>query len=268
MFAVFVAVATFATLANMPVATEISRPEQLPPLGAFERETLDFKRAQGAARGAFEYAKDVAALANHLGGTILVGAVEDRATATLVRYEPMDTAAARAVRTEYEQAVRNLCSPVPEVVVETIAHDTGFVVAVNVRAHVEKLVGVHRPGDGDAWTFPLRRATQTIYLLPEQLPLYAEPRVRRALLLLGRIAVGENVVLRVVREGSGGNHLGNTGSATLVKIDEDANTVVFGPGAGEPRYPLTNAASFALDSVRTVFREPNDTTWRVVIEVI
>lgn len=251
----------------MPVPPEFSRPEQLPPLGAFERETLDFKRAQGAARGAFEYAKDVAALANHLGGTILVGAVEDRATAKLVRYEPMDAAAARAARTDYEQAVRNLCSPVPEIVVETIARDAGFVVAVNVRAHVEKLVGVHRPTDGDAWTFPLRRATQTIYLLPEQLPLYADPRARRALLLLGRIAVGENIVLRVVREGSAGT-VGNTGSATLVKIDEDTNTVVFGPGAGEPRYPLTNAASFALDSVRTVFREPDDTTWRVVIEVI
>lgn len=246
----------------MPRAADIALPEHLPDLGSVERETLDFKREAGSKRGAYEYAKDVAALANHLGGTIIVGAVEDRSTATLVRYEPLTQTDARAVRTAHESAVRDLCSPVPQITTEAIPRDGGFVVAVNVRAHPEKLIGVHRTGERDFWTFPLRRATQTVFLMPEQLPMYADPQVRRVLLLLNQVPLGEIVSLRVVRDRDGA---GNTGPAILHSIDELRNTVVFKRAPGLNPFPLdAKGSSFPLDLVRTVYRMSGE-TWQIVI---
>jgi len=59
--------------------------ESLPPLGTREAPQLDFKEQLGRVKGGsgpdyFELAKDVAAMASAYGGTLLVGACEDRRT--------------------------------------------------------------------------------------------------------------------------------------------------------------------------------------------
>ncbi|MBK6940906.1 MAG: ATP-binding protein [Planctomycetes bacterium] len=94
---------------------QLEDPSRLPkPGSSSENETLDFKCAFSDREDrAFEMAKDVAAFANSVGGTILVGACEDRDTRTLRIYKPLDAQMAAHAEREYEAAIRALCKPVP-----------------------------------------------------------------------------------------------------------------------------------------------------------
>jgi len=100
------------------------------------------------------------------------------------------------------------------------------------------------------WTFPLRVGSQTTFLQPDQLPMYADPAVRRVLVILHRIAKEEAVDLRWPPTESD--------LCRLAEIDEERNTVVF--------VPLRNEFvehRFPLDLVRTAYRSENG--WRVLI---
>jgi hypothetical protein len=57
----------------------ITNSSSLPPIGSEESEHLDFKRDpwDKGDKGYNELARDVAQFANHLGGSIIVGADED-----------------------------------------------------------------------------------------------------------------------------------------------------------------------------------------------
>src|SRR4051812_43949768 len=81
----------------------------------------------------FHKAKDVAAFANHQGGTLLIGAQEVQGL--LQSYVGMTAAAAVAVRTAYSQAIEQRCQPPPTVDFEEFpdpADLTKKIVAVNV----------------------------------------------------------------------------------------------------------------------------------------
>ncbi len=226
----------------------------LPPLGAIETATLDFKGVHDRTKGPPERAKDVAAFANYIGGTILIGAVEDPTTHILIQYRPLTAADAKDARVDYELAITQMCVPKPLVSFEPISHSTGIVLAINVQAHVDRLVGVRGMAANKSenhWAFPLRVASQATYLQPDQLPMYADPTVRRALVLLHRIARDEIALVRID---------GNTSTkCRLELVDEVQNTVVFVPIEDQfkPwRYPL--------DHVRTVYRS-QEREWTVLL---
>jgi hypothetical protein len=176
----------------MPTFARIATTAELPPIGAHETPSLDFK-AQ-AATGAIEAAKDVAALASVYGGVLLIGACEDTTTGDLTHWRTMSLADAQQVVKHYEQAVRDRCVPVPLVDVIIIAHPAGdHVVAVNVQPVLDQVVAVRLrsdPADGkmiDTYAFPVRLSTHTIYLRPDQLPMLMNPEIRRVMILLESI---------------------------------------------------------------------------------
>lgn len=154
-------------------------------LRAHERTTLDFKEVYDLSDldkddTRFELAKDIAALANNVGGTLLVGAVEDRRTSRIARFDSIQDPA-RMIKTIDEGS--GFCLPVPlaqGVIVELdpdeqqrilrrpgVQHDVTLV-AVNVPPYLNGPVAV-KVWDGkrkgasiaDAYRFPLRGAEGT-----------------------------------------------------------------------------------------------------------
>src|SRR5947209_3105685 len=95
----------------MPVFIPYTDSTSLPAIGAgFEQAVLDFK-LEAETTDAFQRAKDVAAFANHLGGTLLVGAKE--ANGVVAAYVPLTFAVATQVQDGFSQAVSQRCSPRP-----------------------------------------------------------------------------------------------------------------------------------------------------------
>jgi predicted HTH transcriptional regulator len=108
----------------------ITNADQLPDPGTRESNSLDFKknyRKDGSFQH-FEFGKDVAAMANAMGGTILVGAQE--AASALKIYIPLSTEEADSTIRSIEEAVRDRCSPSPVVATTRIPYQTGHIVAV------------------------------------------------------------------------------------------------------------------------------------------
>lgn len=166
----------------------------LPPAGplnarAREKSDLDFKTFADKAK-MWEHAKDIAAFSNALGGVLLVGA--DDKTGNLV-YPGITGQTVNEIKVIYEAAAQ-LCSPSP--VVDVIPIPEKNLVAVNVEPFVEQLVaapagtkdknGVEKKHD-IAWVFPIRQASQTEFIRPENLAMYMNREVRRAVLLLAKI---------------------------------------------------------------------------------
>ena len=167
---------------------------------------LDFKRTVQEA-SSYERAKDVAAFANNLGGTILVGAVEDRRNRRLGKYEPLDKRTAAEIATAYENAVRDLCYPNPVVDVRRIetgppTKSFGFIVSVNVWPFPAQPVGVAAGsatsrGSHSHFSFPWRSGEGTIFLTPDQLPMFTAD-VRRLVVLLSSIPVDKRASITLL----------------------------------------------------------------------
>jgi len=175
----------------------IERAEQLPPAGAPSAATreagdLDFK-AFADSRAGFEHAKDVAALANALGGVLIVGATEDASGA--VEYPGLHGQQAKDVQTIYERAA-SMCVPAPTVDPIPIHLDAGrVVVAVNVTASVDAVIAVpatFRNGEGvrvqvEGWSYPRRVGSQTSFITPSELPMFMTTSSRRGFLLVHQV---------------------------------------------------------------------------------
>src|ERR1700690_2040103 len=150
-----------------------------------EKQDLEFKSEADRATP-WEHAKDIAALANSLGGTIIVGASNKER----VSLHGLRRQTAQEVMEIYESAAM-MCSPVIPIDVVPITLSSGAsVVAVNVPAYPDTLVGApgaakirHRepnvlPDGGklprkpthmkaeNSWRFPIRRASQTHFVTP------------------------------------------------------------------------------------------------------
>ena len=171
----------------------------LPAPGPFskdarEQETLDFKTYADPGRG-WEHAKDLAALANRLGGVLLIGADENGGQ---LSYPGLQGQTGQDVKRIYEQAAEQLCAPSPIVNAIPIRAHGIELVAVNVDPFIDHLVAARaRTKDRQgrdivhqtAWIFPMRVASQTQLISPEKLPMYMNLQVRRAFVLLSRIRV-------------------------------------------------------------------------------
>lgn len=179
----------------------IDRADQLPRPGALSAEVresgdLDFK-AFADAGTLWEHAKDVAAFANALGGTLLVGAYEDDVGA--LTYPGVRGQSPKEVQTIYERAA-GICSP--PVAVDSIAIELGtgcVVVAVNVEPATDAVIAapvstrtkqgiqvLHSRG----WFYPRRVSSQTFAISPSEAPMYMTKDARRGFLLVNRIPVG------------------------------------------------------------------------------
>ncbi|HVW25070.1 MAG TPA: ATP-binding protein [Polyangiaceae bacterium] len=162
--------------------------------------TLDFKARASAER--FELAKDVAAFANASGGTILFGADEDRATATLRAYVPLDEREAAKTERDVTEAVRDRCNPRPVIACASIPYGSGVVLAVNVWPFIGQAVGVRVRADrgdgygGNAYVFPLRVGTHTPDLEPGQIAMLMLPSLRRITILLSQITPRSQVTFQ------------------------------------------------------------------------
>jgi hypothetical protein len=249
--------------------TPIQDAAQLPAVGeATERFFLDFKRIYekkpfpDAKKDRFDHremAKDVAAFANASGGTILIGAIEDQATGVIAKYEPLAKKVAKEIAGAFDQAVDDRCSPRPVFDVLIIGHGGGCIVAVNVWPFPGQPVGVMVKVDPDtdgsgepAHVFPVRVGKHTTYMLPEQLPMMIDAKVRRVAILLSTIPTGTTVRVEY------GNRPPDEMKLVGVRPLENVVHLKFKDGATEVDRML------ALDQFRTVWKDRD--RWRVWYE--
>lgn len=182
----------------------ITTAADLPPEGplderAREKSDLDFKTFADPKK-MWEHAKDIAAFSNAMGGVLLIGA-DDKSGR--LKYLGIAGQNVKDIQGIYEAAAQ-LCSP--PVFVDVVAIPQKNVVAINVDPHLDLVAapagtrdrnGVEMKHDV-AWVFPIRRASQTDWIKPENLAMYMNKDVRRAVLLLAKIpeATRDKVVVR------------------------------------------------------------------------
>jgi hypothetical protein len=166
------------------------------PLDAQVREShrLDFKENASPDKTA-EHAKDMATFANGFGGVILIGSKVDKG---IVEHVGISREHAARMAEVYEQTAKDLCSPSPvaNAIIVAMPGSTSVLLAVNVDPTVEGPVGA-RGKEQDAWLFPVREASHTKFLKPNELPMYMNPQIRRTLLLLDRIPADNTVQIHL-----------------------------------------------------------------------
>lgn len=201
-----------------------------------------------------EMAKDVAAFANAIGGSLIIGAKEGATGPDYSKPLPVDCAAKLA--NSFEEAVRDLCRPSPSVHVRLIpapSQSDKAILVVNVDAAVDQPIAARHKTDRDAWRFPQRVGRHTEYLLPEQLPLHMNSKARRAKLLLLRVLDGGGQIdLYTVPRGSAKPTTVEVPVQFVVTAVDDA-----GSGAVVLRDPTDRldhqSASVPIDDVEAVW---------------
>lgn len=172
--------------------------ERIPAEGA-THEGLAFDVKAKPETDAFELAKDMAAFANATGGVILVGANDDGGA--IIHKPLLSETEAHEAKRRYERALRDRLSPTPRVELFVLPHREKFVLAVNVWPFPGQPVGVSIGGGkaspSKGFAFPVRTATQTEWLLPEQLSMLMLPAVRYAAILLDQIPISEREVVGI-----------------------------------------------------------------------
>jgi hypothetical protein len=246
----------------VPFFTPLEPPKALPIVGtAVERAVMDFKDYRShRAWKAFEYAKDVAAFANHLGGALVIGAVED---GHLRAYVGLTDDEAAAVRQSFSSAVADRCMPRPAVdFAPRFAHPDGStkqIVVINVPPSVTpigvKVSGNRDDGYGDpCWVYPVRSGTDARYLDPSQLAMLLSPTVRRHAVMLAKIPKGTRVHIRVFVAATGDYK--DDHEWVFDSVDEQDNVAKF---ASENRLPL--------DRILSVFQLGGG-VWRVLCDAL
>lgn len=225
----------------------LRHPIALPAIGAsIERAVMDWKVKPAV--HSFEKAKDVAAFANHLGGTLLIGAQED--TGQLKSYVGLTQGDANDVRDGYSKAIAQRCRPLPTYDFEEYADPSDSakkIIAINVWPSLS-LIGVkvqaNKAAEGwgeTVFAYPVRSGTDAIFLQPTELAMYMTPEVRRNAVILSRIEKGASV--KVILLGALHNF-----SVRFDSVDEEANLVRFKSNSGE------NAVHLPLDRVSTAYQ--------------
>ncbi len=251
-----------------------------------EGADLDFKGTLDPSRGSaghIECAKDVAALANVLGGHLLVGVSTEMGATRCSGFHGIEKDTAARIAKVFEEQVRDRCRPTPVFSVRAIDVPTTarVVVVVAVESSPVAPVGVSlRQQSGGhlvdvGWAFPHRVGSLTEYLHPDQFGVYESMSARRAAALLNSIPADERQLINL--RWVAGNASPGTGSG-------------HGYGDGETHHfeslkvrfegvdLLGNVASFIvlegrctvalpLDQIQTVWRKTKKgtMTWEVSI---
>ena len=223
---------------------------------AVEKNRLDCKakyRDDNKSLRRAEMAKDVAAFANANGGHLLVGSVEKGGV--LAKHVGLDVADAAATRRDIEEAVRDLVRPAPviEFPDQPMTADNKVLLVVAVQPFPGQAVGVHDgKADEDAWRFPVRVGTQTVWFSPEQLVLLMDVRLRRNTQLLSA-ALGATVQIR-----SAGS--AEVLEAELVAVEAEVNAATFRFLAAAGK-----TAALPIDAIDSVWR--NGKQWLVQVRL-
>ena len=160
------------------------------------KETLDPKDPKSK----IEFAKDVAALANVLGGHVLVGASTDMGNTRCKGFHGIDIDLAGKISSAFEERVKHRCRPTPIFNVRSInlpSDSKKVVVVVMVEASPIAPIGVLLDQDGGGrlvdkgWAFPYRVGSLTEYLYPDQFGVYESMNARRAAAILNSIPANE-----------------------------------------------------------------------------
>lgn len=232
----------------------------VPPIDERESLVLDFKNERPRS-SSFEPAKDVAAMANVQGGTILIGAVEGKGR--LARFDPIKTKEdVSTILRAYEHSVRDRCGPSPTIDHEVFDCPTGGgeLLAIHIMPSpapiAVRVSGNITDGWGDdAWVFFQRIATHNKpvrpeVIRPEVLPVFMSPEIRHVAIILRSIPFGARV--RLKQEVSSGStaRYGEGSAYSAVTVDELANTVVFATANDTTPIPL--------NFIRTVYNDGNE----------
>lgn len=210
----------------------IETAQALPAIGTSESQTMDFKAAPTS--DSFEMAKDIAALANAHGGSLIYGAAGRSQLATWL---PLTDDQAKKCEREVDQAVRDRCRPGPLFGIQRVSVTGGCVVVVNVFPFLGQLVGVRLLRDevtcgsggkkiDDVFWFPIRVGTHTKAITPEQIPMYIDARVRRVAVSLESL-LGQRVLL-ISTKFRGGEESSWVNPAVVKTVDALTNQVEFG----------------------------------------
>jgi len=205
----------------------------------------------------FHKAKDVAAFANHLGGTLLVGAHEQGGQ--LAAYIGISPAEAGSVRDGFSKAVKDRCQPPAFIDFEEYEDPNNAakrIVAVNVWPSLA-LIGVrlsaHKPSEGyggDSFVYPVRAGTDSIFLTPIQIPMYMTPQVRRVVVMLSRLPKETTVIVEIPAR----NH---RFQLKFLDVREEESIARFGVMEG------SEVRAFPLDCITTVFEGWSSETGRL-----
>jgi hypothetical protein len=262
--------------------------------GASEHAICDFKVCydfQNDPTKRFEIAKDVCAFANHLGGTIIVGAKEGRGDrlGLIDNFLPLTSPTPTELVKEVDRVIRNLCLPVPVADAVSIELDANqlneilrreasatTIVAINVEptlsgpigclACVEhskvckeagtvcKCTGMKVP---DARRFPIRAVEGADLLRPDQIARRMNVNERRALLDLQPIEDEKQIL---VWFNSGTSHQRQAIPCRISKLDPEIMICVF-QGVHIPDAPK---AEVPLVFIRAIW--PSSVGWNVAID--
>jgi hypothetical protein len=231
----------------------IEAPGDLPPPGALnararEKQDLDFKIFADSGK-MWEHAKDIAAFANALGGVLLIGA-DDQSDPTVLKYPGLVGQTVADVKRVYEDAGAK-CSPAQSVDVVPIKGPGNLdLVAVNVDPCVDQIVaspGGHKQTGilGHLWRFPIRRASQTDDINPEDLAMFMDRQARRAYVMVARIPPDKRPRMVFYHQKSASPHQHGpleTGDyeLRLVDVPRERNFIVVEHTGSQCRIPLSD----------------------------
>jgi len=211
-------------------------------------------------------AKDVAALANTVGGSIIVGAATQGQR--LIGYPGIPEQLVKAAGENYEKAAAQRCRPGPILKTQPLRTSSGcMVLVVNVWMSPVAPVGVNirqkrAPLTDDAWAFPHRVGSQTAFFTPDQLGAVENMTGRRTAALLLGIPKGEWNQVRVsVIQAASPPNLRLSGRLEAVSLGENVAQFAVCPPGGK-FLPL----QVPLDWILTVWRDALHNKWEVVLD--
>lgn len=266
----------------MPIFVPFTRTTPLPQIGTPESLVLDFKQLPSCKERGLparepsswshaEAAKDMAAFANAIGGTLLIGAEGEP---RLRGWVSLDAHVSALVVAHYNDALTRHVRPKPLTTFEVLERDeSNRVVAVNVWPFAGQAVGARTIAD--SYTFAVRVNDQNVPYSPEQLPMLMIPELRRVATLLHQIPPGAPV--RVYRDvpplldarGQPSHLAGRPAPViyTLQSFDEDQNFVYLQTTRHTPLWEDT--WYMPLDDVEAVWNKPGDApSWNIRIRTV
>lgn len=175
-----------------------------------------------------ELAKDVAAFANALGGSLIIGTNKDGAA--LLCYPGVSREHADSLVKALVSVHDSYLSPRPIAEPQIFAADEpgNVILIVNVWPYPDQPVGA-KTYDGNAWRFPVRVGDQTRYLEPAMLPMLTNARVRRTVIFLESIATGDDGKIVQVFWRHPGNKTKAAPSSLILRvaaIEPEANRII------------------------------------------
>lgn len=178
--------------------------ESIQPLVGVDSESadLDFKETLDP-NGSIEFAKDVAALANTLGGHVLVGVSTEMNRTRCKGFHGIERGLATTIAETFEKQVKERCLPSPIFNVRSLdmpgSDKVIVVIAVepSARAPIGVLLRQSKSGPlvDKGWAFPYRVGSLTEYLHPDQFGVYESMTARRAAAILSSIPENERAAI-------------------------------------------------------------------------